>query len=631
MINLGAQSSASDLHDFNKKGAQFDRRDISCYAKCGVCQIQKRNQGVAMEAFKNFKIAAYVYAYYLKDADDAEIQRGIDYFKKYIHLDKVYIENHRGVVDIPPQRLREVKALFEKNGIETSGGITSTQLVDGQRKPSYYDTFCYTDPRHREEYKRIVRELAGVFDEIILDDFFFTACRCEMCIEAKGDKSWKDYRLGLMEEFSHEIVDLARSVNPKMHFIIKYPNWYESYQETGYNPGKQKDIFDMIYTGTETRTACYSPQHLQRYESYSIIRLLENTAPGRNGGGWIDQGGSSDNLSRWLEQANLTMLAKARELMLFNFSVLVDSPALPPLGQELYRIDDLVGRCGNPVGVAAYEPYDADGEDQLYNYLGQGGLNVEPSPYFQDQAKTVLLTQSSACDPDIMNKLEAFVRKGGNAVVTVGFFHEVYDKGIKDMTSVRLTHRHVLGKEFLVSNANYVSSEVARSDEPVLFEVLNYKTNATHSDITILAGEDNFPLMTEDNYGRGRLFLLNVPENFADLYKLPAIVWCAMNKHLSMGQRVFVGAHAQINFFAYDNNVYGIASYRPMADTVQVVVRGACKGLRDIETGRTFTEFRTLPKPGMKGDATSVIPEETEYAFDVPLFPGRMLFFEVLD
>ena len=54
------------------------------------------------------------------------------------------------MVDIPPQRLREVKALFEKNGIETSGGITSTQLVDGQRKPSYYDTFCYTDPRHRE-------------------------------------------------------------------------------------------------------------------------------------------------------------------------------------------------------------------------------------------------------------------------------------------------------------------------------------------------------------------------------------------------------------------------------------------------------------------------------------------------
>ncbi len=87
-----------------------------------------------MEPFKNFKVAAYVYAYYLEKVDEAEIQRGIDYFKKYIHLDKVYIENHRGTVDIPVEKLKAVKALFEKNGIETSGGITSTQLVDGVRK-----------------------------------------------------------------------------------------------------------------------------------------------------------------------------------------------------------------------------------------------------------------------------------------------------------------------------------------------------------------------------------------------------------------------------------------------------------------------------------------------------------------
>lgn len=122
--------------------------------------------------FENFKLAAYVFAYYLKDADVNEIQRGIDYFKKYIHLDKVYIENHRGKVDIPQDKLRMAKAVFERNGIEVAGGITSTQFVGGIRKPSYYDTFCYTDPAHRAEYLRIVKELAEVFDEIILDDFF---------------------------------------------------------------------------------------------------------------------------------------------------------------------------------------------------------------------------------------------------------------------------------------------------------------------------------------------------------------------------------------------------------------------------------------------------------------------------
>ena len=115
-----------------------------------------------MEAYNNFKLAAYVYAYYLEKATEEDIQKAIDYYKHYVHLDKVYIENHRGLVDIPVEKLRSVKALFEKNGIETSGGITSTVLVNGERKPSYYDTFCYTDPAHREKYLQIVRDIASV-------------------------------------------------------------------------------------------------------------------------------------------------------------------------------------------------------------------------------------------------------------------------------------------------------------------------------------------------------------------------------------------------------------------------------------------------------------------------------------
>lgn len=584
-----------------------------------------------MEACKNFKVAAYVFAYYLKDATDEQIQKDIDFYRQYIHLDKVYIENHRGIVDIPVKRLKEVRAIFEQNGIETSGGITSTQLVGGKRKPSYFDTFCYTDPEHRKEYKRIVAELSEAFDEIILDDFFFTACRCEMCIEAKGKLSWSEYRLKLMEDFAHEIVDLAREVNPKMNFIIKYPNWYEAYQETGYNPGKQKDIFDMIYTGTETRNPVYNAQHLQRYESYSIMRLMENTAPGRNGGGWIDLGGSSDNLNIYLEQADLTMFAKARELMLFNFSSMSGSNALPALGNEFRRVDKLVSLMGEPVGTWAWEPFDGDGEDQVFNYLGMCGAAIEPSPYMNMDAPTVLFTQSTAHDPEAMEKLEEYVRKGGNAIVTIGFFKEMYDKGIKDLTSVRLTGRHVLGREYMIEHSNYTDTHYCMGSEDVLFEIINYKTNATVSDVTLVAGEHNFPIMTEDNYGKGRFFILNLPENYADLYKLPLEVIRGINKHLSMGQRVYLGCRPKFNLFAYDNKVYGIESYRPMVDKAQVIVRGKCRGLRDIETGRVYDDCLKLAEPNMRGDATSVIEEPTEYAFEVNVHPGRYMFFEIID
>ena len=587
-----------------------------------------------MEGFRkyeNFQVAAYVFAYYLADADETVIQRGIDFYKKHIHLDKVYIENHRGKVDIPQDKLRMAKAVFEKNGIQVAGGITSTQFVNGVRKPSYYDTFCYTDPDHRAEYLRIVKELAEVFDEIILDDFFFTGCRCEMCIEQKGNRSWSRYRLDMMEQFSHEIVDLARSVNPKMNFIIKYPNWYEGYQETGYNPGKQKDIFDMIYTGTETRDPVYSAQHLQRYESYSIIRLMENTAPGRNGGGWIDPFGSSDNMNAYLEQAGLTMLAKAKELMLFNFSVMEDTSMLPALGHHLYRIDRLVGMAGNPVGVSAWEPFDGEGEDQLFNYLGMCGLNVEPTPYFNENAPVVLFTQSTAHAPDAMEKLEKYVRNGGNAVVTAGFFREMYDKGIKDFTSVRLTHRHVMGNEYMINHANYTDAHYAIAPEKVMFEILDYRTNASVADIAVIAGECNFPILTEDNYGNGRFFILNAPENFADLYKLPLEVVRGINKHLSMGQRMYLGCTPKYNLFAYDNNVYGILSYRPMADTCQVIVRGKCKALKDLETGTVYDVCMPLATPCPRGDATCVIDEPAEFAFPIKLAPGTMKFLQIID
>lgn len=585
-----------------------------------------------MKAYQNFTTAAYVYAYYLEEADEEQIQRGIDYYRQYFHLDKVYLENHRGLVDISKERMRWAKEIFEKNGIQTSGGITSTGLVNGERKPSIFDTYCFTDPAHRAEYQRIVQEIAEVFDEIILDDYFFTACRCEQCIRAKGKQTWAQYRLKLMENFSREIVDLAKKVNPRVNFIIKYPNWYESYQETGYNPEKQKDIFDMIYAGTESRDPIYASQHIQRYLSYSMVRLMENTAPGRNGGGWFDLGGSGSNMNYYVEQAELTAFAKARELMLFNFESMIECPALGALGQRMKRVDQLMSHTGKPMGVMAYEPYNGDGEDQLYNYLGMCGIPFEPTPDLPKNAPVVFFTASSACDPDIMKKTEEYVRNGGNAVVTVGFFHKTYDQGIRDMTSVRLTNRHVSGREYLIDNCqfDYSQMESTCGIEDVTFEALDYKTNATWSNLTLLVNEDNYPVFTEDNYGRGRLFILNVPENFADLYKLPAKITGNIAKIMTMGLPVYISSQAKYNLYQYDNNVFGIFCYHQMKDTCRIVVRGEHKGIQNLETGERYTEKIKLISPMHRGDSCTCVEEPEEYAIEVPMFGGQYAFYKLI-
>ena len=585
-----------------------------------------------MTPYRHFGIAPYMYAYYAKDLTDAQLREDMEKYLRYLPLTKVYVENHRATTDIPVRRLKEIRAIIEEYGVKVSGGITSTVLVNNIQKPSLFDTFCYSDPAHRAEYLRIVRENAEAFDEIILDDFFFTSCRCEMCIEAKGKRSWQDFRQEQMAEFSREIVAAAKEVNPKMNFIIKYPNWYESHQATGYNPGIQKEIFDMIYTGTETREPFYAAQHLQRYESYSAMRLMENAAPGRNGGGWIDLGGSADNISRFLEQAEFTYLGGAKEMVLFNFPSLLGSAALPAMDPVLRRVDAFLDQTGKHTGTAVWEPFGAEGEDQLCSYLGMCGAALELVPDFPEKAPAVLLTQRSACMPDAMEKLEAYVRKGGKAIITTGFFRETYDRGIREMTSVRLTGRHAVGNRYMIdfNDYDYASIRYARGTEDVLFEVLDYKTNASWADVLMLSGENNFPVLTEDFYGRGRLLILNVPENFADLYKLPAAVAGALCKELSSGQPLYLSAEPKWSLITWDNEVCCLYSFRPMLSHARVVVRGACKGIQDLETGTIYDCPVLLPAPGKRQDGARTRIALPEYAFDVMVGPGKSTYLKVL-
>ncbi|MBO4407431.1 MAG: hypothetical protein J5849_06990 [Clostridia bacterium] len=581
--------------------------------------------------YQNFQLASYVYAYYLDRATPEKIREDLAFFQKYVKLTKVYLETHRALVDVPEEKMLAAKKIFEDAGIEVAGGITTTIMV-GEKKPSVYDTFCYSDPRHRAALDRIVRYTAKLFDEFILDDFFFGACKCKMCIEKKGRKSWAQFKLDQMEEVSRELVAAAKEVNPACQVTIKYPNWYESYQETGYNPGKQKDIFDRIYTGTESRNSNYSSQHLQRYMSYSLIRLMENIAPGRNGGGWIDMGGAMSNMNVYLEQAELTFFAKAKELMMFNFPSMVNNPALAALGVDLERVDRIVGKLGNPVGVSAYEPYDSDGEDQLINYVGMLGIPLEPVPYFDDKAPVVFLTQNSAYAPDVMEKFEKYVREGGIGIVTSGFFRAMADRGIFDMTSVRPTDRKMTGTRYQLTNQNVSTHNVHRADEPVTFTALNYKTNATWTDVLLHVNDFSTPVMTEDYYGDGFLYILNIPDNFGDLYKLPKDVVGAIAKNFARKGKLFLSVPPKCNLFLYDNDTFGIFSYSEFKEPAEIVLLGDdVEGFEDLETGMKITKpVRINPGPMRWGDTAAVRPEPVEKVFNLPLFGGGCRFFRLI-
>ena len=150
------------------------------------------------------------------------------------------------------------------------------------------------------------------------------------------------------------VVGPAKAVNPKIKVVIKYPNWYEHFPYAGFNLEAEPRIFDGIYTGTETRDPVLTHQHLQTYQSYSIMRYFENVKPGGNGGGWVDPF-ARITLDRYAEQIALTVLAKAREITLFCFSDLLEPD--PPAR----RLDD----GGEPRGARGRRDAGAGGRPAL--------------------------------------------------------------------------------------------------------------------------------------------------------------------------------------------------------------------------------------------------------------------------
>lgn len=132
---------------------------------------------------------------------------------------------------------------------------------------SQFRSFCNTNPKERDYVCHISELKARLFDDIILDDNFFNNSKTDSDVAATGDKNWSQFRLALMDQVAQNLViDAARSVNPRVKVTIRFPNWYEYFQGTGYELDSEPKIFNSLYTATETRDPV-----VQRWKSESGI------------------------------------------------------------------------------------------------------------------------------------------------------------------------------------------------------------------------------------------------------------------------------------------------------------------------------------------------------------------------
>lgn len=608
-------------------------------------------------AYKNFRAAIYIAVNDARRlADKATFDREFERASRQVRFDKVYFEVYRDRNFATDAEIQQAKGYFEARGIEVAGGVTLAAGGEGGQ----FGTFDYEDPADRAECERAVRLAASHFDEVILDDFFFYTSKSEADIAAKGARSWSDYRLSKMREVSRQLVlGPAKAVNPKVRMIIKYPNWYEHFQGAGYDLEQQSQMFDGIYTGTETRDPVVTDQLLQQYESYLVYRYYANIRPtgsngkAGNGGGWVDTF-STLYVDRYAEQLWDTLLAKAPEITLFNWRPMSEAKAVEPgarpwgdqgsfswkamaagykpsgqaadpgpgwgraAGYALETIDKDLSALGKPIGIASYKPYQSSGEDFLHNYLGNIGIPIELSPNFPKDADVALLTEAAAKDPRIVEEIKGALVAGKTVMITSGLLKALQGKGIEDLLEVRDTGRKVAIDSFVngYGAGNGESLNVpGQVQKPVLFPEIAYYTNDSWPILRGVANAKGFPVLLMNRYAKGVLYVLTIPDNLGDLYSLPQPLTTEVKTYLTRDFPVRLDAPDRVSLFVYDNGTFVVQSFRDEATPVNLSLLGAGAKLTAVSTGRALAA--TLAK-AQDAWRRAGVPARTDFATVIP-------------
>ena len=567
---------------------------------------------MAGDNYKNFKVAVYSRAYEtVKMGDNNWIEPIWEEVTRQLKVDKIYLETHRDLLIVDEPTLLKAKKFFESRGVKTAGGITLTV-----NESNNFETFCYTNPEHRKKVKEIVEFTAKHFEELILDDFFFTTCKCELCIHAKGTQSWTGYRLDLMTQAARELViDAAKAINPDIKVVIKYPNWYDHFQGSGFNLETEPKMFDGLYTGTETRDPS-SNQHLQQYLGYSIFRYFENLKPGKNGGGWVDPGGLT-YMDRYAEQLWITMFAKAPEITLFdirqlqrpllksdraawqntestsfnfdemmkpvadkNGQMVAPTTIARAAGYTFETIDKFLGLLGNPVGVKSYKPFHSTGEEFLQSYMGMIGVPMDIVPEFPENEPIVFLTEQAKWDPEIIAKIKKQLLSGKDVMVTSGFLKSMQDKGLSDIVELRFTDQKASVKEFAAAWGPH-----SYSDHAMLIPQIRYNTNDSWEVVSAFDGTNGWPIVHRADYAKGKLYVLTIPENVIDLYHLPVDVLTKIREILTPNMPAVLESPGYTSLFVYDNNTVIVESFADQTRQVKLTLANGFSKAKNLVSG----------------------------------------------
>ncbi len=426
-----------------------------------------------------------------------------------LRVSRIFLEGRRGDEYVPPQTLAAIRDFFTARGLQASGGIATVPGRSfGVRQNQGLTWLNFQTEKTRHDIAHFFAENAPLFEELIVDDFYCTADTSPESEQARGDRSWSQYRRDLLVSLIEPMMlEPARKARPSVRLILKYPQWYDRFHLFGYDPARMSVPFDRIWVGTEVRNPRTQRMgFVQPTEGYFNFRWLAAVAGEKVQGAWFDH--IECTTQNFLDQAYQSVLAGARELTLFHLGDLIEGhPGDALLARALPELFDLAARVRNrkPAGIAFYKPPSSDAGDNMYlmDYLGMIGLPIVPEARYPAGARVVILPLQAAADPDLLEQMRCHLDTGATLILTPALLQRLVPAA--DLAGVRLATPSAAG----------VASEVEIGQRRIALRApleidAALEPAGCRIRITALSASRRIPLLTSRTSGRGRLLVFNV-------------------------------------------------------------------------------------------------------------------------
>ncbi len=427
-----------------------------------------------------------------------------------LNITGIFLEGRRGDTYVSAAQMKPVRDFFRAKGFRVSGGIASVPGREwGTRQNGPYGWLNYQSARSQQQIAEFYRENAGVFDEIVIDDFYCSEDTSPESDKARGTRDWGQYRRDLLVSLLPTMIfQPARAARPDVKLIIKYPQWYDRFHLFGYEPSRMSVPFDRVWVGTEVRNPKTQRMgYVQPFESFTNFRWIASVAGPKVFGAWFDH--IECTPQNFVDQAWQSTLAGAGELTLFNLGDIVRGhPGQPLLKRDWPKLVELSAKVRtHPLrGIPFYKPVNSTSEDNMWlmDYLGMLGLPIVPAAQYPGAAKAAILGVQASGDPRLMLKMKQHLARGGTLILTPALLRKLGRAGEELATAATAAEvRPGTVSEVLLENGP------VKLEAPLEVD-LGLASPRDSVKLWAVSGGRKIPYLVVRKYGRGTVMVWNV-------------------------------------------------------------------------------------------------------------------------